>query len=92
MQKTPSKELQESVIESPPRDETVGFDLRTQIFDAKTGHLIKSQPYLRHSSRDRGIVYERGGKFFYENGEEATSWAPVVEAKQVQNPQAPQKR
>lgn len=68
MQKAPESQ---EVVESPPRDPSVGFDLRVEIFDSRTGRLIKHQPYVRHSHRERGVVYERGGKYFYENGQEA---------------------
>jgi hypothetical protein len=59
------------IKESPERDPQVGFDLRTQIFDASTGKMIKYQPYLRYTDKVKGVVYERDGVFFYENGEVA---------------------
>lgn len=64
-------------VESPFWDGQ-GFDLRTQVRDARTGRLVKDQPYLRHCHRDKGTVYERDGKFWYETGEEAKDWGPVT--------------
>lgn len=45
------------------------FDLKTHIRDPKSGRVIASNPYvLRIKNGER--VYERGGKRYYENGEE----------------------
>lgn len=73
------------VIESPARDPLTGFDLRVVIKDARTNKVIRTQPYLRHSDRNKGVVYERDGKFYHENGKEAKNWAPTtVDEDQVQ--------
>ena len=59
------------------------FDLRTHIRDAKTGRVVKVQPYRRFTSRD-GDIYERDGVKYYENGElvkKPEKQAPVVEEK-----------
>lgn len=62
--------LQPKIIESPPRDETVGFDLRTEIKDAKTGRMIRFQPYTMIVDRNKGTIYSRNGKFYTLNGKE----------------------
>ena len=64
------------IKENPERDPHVGFDLRVQIFDAATGKMIRYQPYLRFSDKSKGVVYERDGKLFCENGQPAdeTIW------------------
>jgi hypothetical protein len=54
-----------------------GFDTRVHIVDPKTGKLAKIQDYRLTvvGGRDRGIavqVFERAGKFYWGNGEEAT--------------------
>lgn len=72
--------------ETPARDETVGFDLRTEIRDSKTGKVIRSQPYIRHVHRDKGVVYERAGQFFYENGEPAPGWVQVQTKPKTETP------
>lgn len=72
--------LQKSqIIESPARDENMGFDMRTEIRDARTHKIVKVQHYVRHSDRERGVVYERDGKFYYENGQEAQGWGSSKE-------------
>lgn len=77
------------VVEAPPRDETVGFDLRSEIRDAKTGRVIKTQHYIRMVDRNRPDrdIYFRDGKYYYITGEEAVSYgttptapSPAVEA------------
>lgn len=61
--------LQTKVQEMPERDPQVGFDMRTHIYDAKTGKMIRYQPYVRYADKTKGVAYERDGKFFYETGE-----------------------
>jgi hypothetical protein len=73
------EQIKQEVVESPQRDPQVGFDMRVEIVDAKTGKLLKYQPYVRHAHRDKGVVYERDGKFYYENGIENPNWAKVAE-------------
>lgn len=60
------------VIETPERVGE-GFDLRTHISDAKTGQLIRMQPY-RMFCEGRIRYFERpkmSGNLFYESGEVA---------------------
>lgn len=60
------------VIEHPARVGT-GFDLRTHILDAKTGEMIRIQPYRRFCE-GRSVYFERpkmSGNLFYESNEPA---------------------
>ena len=42
------------------------FDLKVHHMDEK-GRVSRSTPYIRHASRDKGVIYERDGKFYFEN-------------------------
>lgn len=58
------------VIEHPERNPSEGFDLRTHIKDAKTGKLIRVQPYTRRVVNSV-VYYERpvgSGNLFFESG------------------------
>lgn len=61
------------VVEDPPRDPNTGFDMRVQIFDKKTGKLLKFQPYTMEVSKTGGSyskIFKRDNKQFGINGEE----------------------
>jgi hypothetical protein len=67
----------QSIIESPPRDESTGFDLRTEIKDQRTGRIIRSQPYDIVIDRVLGQMFKRGGKYFRLNGTEVKNYGIV---------------
>ena len=55
------------------QSEEVGFDLRVQIRDPKTGAVIRTQPYVLHDINDQE-VFERpvgSGNVFWKSGEAA---------------------
>lgn len=58
-----------------------GFDLRTHIRDAKTGNVKKLQPY-RLRIKNGVKIFERGGKFFYEDGSEVQKPEVKAESKE----------
>ena len=64
------------IEEHPPRDWSRGFDTRVHITDAKTGRLLKFQPYKLHVVG--GVeYYERpvkSGNLFYPDGKVAGRW------------------
>ena len=63
-------------IQENPEWNGVGFDLRVLIRDAKTGEVIRHQPYNRHCV-GRFVYYERpigSGNLFYGDGKEAGRW------------------
>lgn len=45
------------------------FDLRTHIRDPKSGKTVTKQPYRMMTSREHGIMFERGGVRYYPNGD-----------------------
>lgn len=45
----------------------MAFDLIVDKRDPKSGRIIESNPYTRHSSPD-GVVYERNGEYYTESG------------------------
>lgn len=47
-----------------------GFDWRTEIKDPKTGMIIRRQSYVRYCEKGKATVMMRGGKLFYEAGDE----------------------
>ena len=59
-------------------EEIVGFDLRTHVYDKKTGAVIKYQPYTRYVDRDKGTWYVRDGLGYYETGERCPEHDVVV--------------
>jgi hypothetical protein len=64
---------QTKVVEHPQKNDAQGFDLRTHIKDAKTGRLLRVQPYTLHIIRG-DKYFERppkSGNLFYESGEAA---------------------
>lgn len=52
-------------------DTKEGFDLRTTIRDPKSGKTVKEQYWTGHFNKSGEHVFERDGKFYYENGQEA---------------------
>lgn len=65
--------------------EKKGFDLKVHHFDHKSRRLVKVTPYVRHSHATKGVIYERDGAFFYENGDKVPPEANWVSS---QAPQA----
>jgi len=55
------------------------FDFQVHHREAKTGKVIRTNPYRMHITK-QGTVIERDGKKFYPNGEE------IVEEKKVEAP------
>ena len=63
-------------IQENPEWNGVGFDLRVLIRDAKTGEVIRHQPYNRHCV-GRFVYYERpigSGNLFFGDGKPAGRW------------------
>jgi hypothetical protein len=63
-------------VQETPEWNGVGFDLRVLIKDAKTGEVIRHQPYNRHCV-GRHVYYERpvgSGNLFYGDGKPAGRW------------------
>jgi len=63
-------------VQENPEWNGVGFDLRVLIRDAKTGEVIRHQPYNRHCV-GRYVYYERpigSGNLFYGDGKPAGRW------------------
>lgn len=46
------------------------FDLKVHHIDPKSKRIVKSSPYIRHAHAEHGVMFERNGKFYYENGKE----------------------
>lgn len=74
------------VVEAPQLDETVGFDNRTHITDAKTGRLIRLQNYTKHARADK-VMFERpigSGNCYFENGQWAGNYEFVQKGNDVE--------
>lgn len=53
-----------------------GFDTRVHVRDAKTGQVIRSNPYRMIVDREKGMVFERAGRRYSPDG---TDLGPVGE-------------
>lgn len=65
-----------------------GFDTRVEIKDPETGALLKYQPYtmtVTQSARGMIRIFERDGRKYWENGEEASD-ADLQEAVGASHP------
>lgn len=46
----------------------MAFDLRVTHRDKKDGSISKKTPYRMHVSKDHGVIFERDGKKYREDG------------------------
>lgn len=72
--------------------EKKGFDLKVHHFDTKSRRLVKETPYIRHSHAQKGVMYERSGEFFYENGEKVppeANWVSTQATKAHKSAESP---
>lgn len=71
------------------------FDLTVHHFDPKSKRISNVTPYTRHVHREKGTIYERGGQFFYLNGDTVppgANWvaqqAPAAHSAPATSPEA----
>ena len=50
-------------------EERKSFDLRVHHRDAKTGKIMRANPYVLHISKENGYRFERDGFEFHANGD-----------------------
>jgi len=61
--------------------EAAPFNFLVHLIDPKSGRVNGENPYVRHSMKHKGTIYQRGDKFFYENGTEVPpgdNWVKIT--------------